>query len=581
MAHIPIQAPLFIQNDLTVLLDTSHPAFEEVRDSLSRFADLVKSPDRIHTYRLTPYSLWSAAAAGLDSAEIIDTLSRHSRYGFPGPAKAAIQRYMNRYGKLRLETKEDKLMLFIAEPGLQSILLSYPSIKEMMIPVSTEHVEIKEGCRGPLKRELTRLGFPVVDLAGFHPGEALAIQIRNGVGGVRLRSYQEKAVEAFHREGSSHGGSGVIVLPCGAGKTFVGLAAMAKLGCATLILTVNNASVSQWKQEILAKTDLPEDMIGCYSGLRKEVKPVTVATYQILTHRKSKSDPFSHMQIFNERDWGLIIYDEVHLLPAPIFRATAEIQATRRLGLTATLVREDGCEEDVFALVGPKRYDIAWKELEREGWLAKVESAEIRVGLPKDLRREYEEASAKAQFRIAAENPEKLNWIEGLIRKHQEQPTLIIGQYLNQLKAVAEKLRVPLITGDTPHVEREEHYRNFRNGTNRILVVSKVANFAIDLPEASVAIEISGSFGSRQEEAQRLGRVLRPKEGRNEAFFYTLVSKDTNEQEFARKRQLFLIEQGYRYRVVDGEAAVQEELGISGNEAGAYPSAAGEGRILR
>jgi DNA excision repair protein ERCC-3 len=411
--------------------------------------------------------------------------------------------------------------------------------------------EIRPLYRGRLKQELLRAGFPVLDLAGYHQGESLPIRLRTFTAGGRpfsLREYQRRAADAFYQEGNAAGGSGVVVLPCGAGKTVVGIAVMARLNCATLILTSSATSVKQWKREILDKTELTEEQVGEYNGLRKEVLPVTIATYQILTHRRSKEEEFTHMALFNERDWGLIIYDEVHLLPAPVFRVTADIQATRRLGLTATLVREDGREEDVFSLIGPKRFDMPWRRLEAQGWIAGVNCSELRVPLAEDWLNRYWSSPPRERFRVAGENPAKLKVLSRLLEKHSGEPTLIIGQYLSQLRRISDLTGAPMISGETPFDERERLYERFKQGMERLLVVSRVANFAVDLPDAGVAIQVSGSFGSRQEEAQRLGRVLRPKNGRNEAFFYTLVSIGTKEEEFSEKRQLFLVEQGYRYR---------------------------------
>jgi DNA excision repair protein ERCC-3 len=375
-----------------------------------------------------------------------------------------------------------------------------------------------------------------------------------------MRDYQRKAVDAMCAEGQKHGGSGVVVLPCGAGKTVVGIAAMVRLQCATLILTTNVASVRQWRREIIEKTNLTEEEVGEYNGQKKEVRPVTIATYQILTHRQRKEDSFLHMGLFNERDWGLIIYDEVHLLPAPVFRVTADIQATRRLGLTATLIREDGCEKDVFSLVGPKLYEAGWKELEREGWIAKVRCTELRVSMPEGVREAYTAAENKNKTRIAGENPNKLGIIRELLTRHKKEPTLVIGQYIDQLRIISEQLEAPMIYGQMPHKERDRLYAQFNEGEIHTLVVSKVANFAIDLPDARVAIQVSGSFGSRQEEAQRLGRLLRPK-ANNEAFFYTLVSDESKEQEFSIHRQLFLVEQGYRYDIIDGDSLLAPQYG--------------------
>ncbi|WNQ13650.1 helicase-associated domain-containing protein [Paenibacillus aurantius] len=542
-------------NNRTVLLETDHPEYETIRSRLALFADLVKSPENLHTYRITPFSLWSAAAAGVREEDILGLLEQYGKFRVPDSVRKEITAYYSRYGMLHLERQESRLLLVSNSADFLDRLEANPSLGGMLIGrCSAETIEIKESARGLLKKELTRLGYPVIDYAGFHEGEALDIRLQTAnAKGVpfSLRSYQAEAVEVFCRTGSRHGGSGVVVLPCGAGKTVVGIGVMARLNCATLILTTNVASVRQWRKEILEKTGAGEDQIGEYTGVRKEVRPITIATYQILTHRKSKEGEFPHMHLFNERDWGLIIYDEVHLLPAPIFRVTADIQATRRLGLTATLVREDGCEEDVYALVGPKQYELPWRELEAKGWIAEVTTTEVRLPLSEKARAGYEKAGPRSRYRLAAENPDKLQVVRQLLNRHKGLPTLIIGQYLDQLRLIAEATGAPLITGATDHEERERLYRCFRSGEVSLLVVSKVANFAVDLPEAAVAIQVSGSYGSRQEEAQRLGRVLRPKAGVNRAYFYTLVSRETNEQEFALRRQMFLVEQGYHYRIVE------------------------------
>ncbi|MBE9912678.1 DEAD/DEAH box helicase family protein [Paenibacillus donghaensis] len=542
-----------VQRDRTVLLECGHPGFEAAREKLSRFAELVKSPSAFHTYRITPLSLWNAAALGYKADEITEDLASISRWGVPAGLLQEIRELVMRYGKLKLQKDENEaglLRLTAAESPLLDEVFAVPALSSLqMIRVGIGEAVIKAESRGSLKQELMRHGFPVLDLAGYHDGQALKLAWRNGDGSreFKLRSYQDEAAYAF--AGIAGGGSGVLVLPCGAGKTVIGIAALERQQCECLILTSNTTSVEQWVQELTDKTTLDPTQIGQYTGRKKEVKPVTVATYQILTHRRSKEDEFEHMKLFNERNWGLIIYDEVHLLPAPVFRATADIQATRRLGLTATLVREDGCEEDVFSLIGPKRYEMPWKELEKTGWIARVECFELRVPMDAALRERYLYALAKEKFRLAAENPAKTAIVLQLLKKHPDAGILVIGQYLDQLSGIAAAIGAPLISGKTAQPQRAALYASFKRGEIRVLVVSKVANFAVDLPDASVAIEISGSFGSRQEEAQRLGRLLRPKTGDNQAYFYTLVTENSKEEEFAVRRQMFLIEQGYEYSV--------------------------------
>ncbi|MDQ0914124.1 DNA repair helicase XPB [Paenibacillus sp. V4I5] len=544
--------PLIVQSDLSILVETNHPEFETVRGTISRFADLIKSPEHLHTYRITPLSLWNASAAGMPIEEMSVFLQRNAKFGVPPTVLSSIRKYVKRYGILRMQNVGNELYLVSDDTVVFKEICAYDSLKMYLEDTRGERaIAISPISRGVLKQELIKLGYPVEDLAAYRSGEFLPIQLRNEdtlEAPFQLRDYQKHAVDAFNRVGE--GGSGVLVLPCGAGKTVVGIAAMARCNCATLILTTNVTSVKQWKREILSKTGLAEDQVGEYNGTTKEVRPITIATYQILTHRGKKEDEFSHMRLFSQRDWGLIIYDEVHLLPAPVFRATAEIQATRRLGLTATLIREDGREEDVFSLVGPKKYDMAWKELESMGWIAKVACKEVRVPLSAFDRDRYGASGARQQFRIAGENAAKLDVIDHLLRLHANEQTLIIGQYISQLELIAAHTGAPMISGGVAHERREDLYEQFKKGQVPLLIVSKVANFAVDLPDAVVAIQVSGSYGSRQEETQRLGRILRPKSsGTNAAVFYSLISEDTKEQDFAMKRQLFLVEQGYQYSI--------------------------------
>jgi DNA excision repair protein ERCC-3 len=551
--QIDSKRPLVVQSDFTVLLEARHPEFDQVRAGLAKFADLVKTPEYIHTYRMSALSLWNAAAAGMTTTEITTFLEEYAKFGLPHNIKQDIRRFVERYGLVRIENLGEDLLLISDDVEAIKEMVSYRSLRSYgLCQIDSRTLRFSSTFRGALKQELIKLGYPVEDLAGYTRGEELPIhfkQEKKQGQAFGLRDYQQSAVDSFYREGSMLGGSGVLVLPCGAGKTLIGIAAMAKLNCATLILTTNNTSVKQWIREILDTTDLTEEMVGEYSGSRKEVRPITIATYQILTYRKSKDDLFVHMDLFNKRDWGLIVYDEVHLLPAPVFRVTADIQATRRLGLTATLIREDGREEDVFSLVGPKRYEMPWKELEDKGWIASVSCTEIRIALPEHAQERYNAAEPRQRMRIASTNEAKLSVVKELLIKHAAEQTIIIGQYIEQLKQAAQAIDAPLIYGEMPHKEREELYQKFRNGDLRVIVVSKVANFAVDLPDAAVAIQISGSYGSRQEEAQRLGRILRPKTNANEAFFYSIVSDETKEQDYALNRQLFLVEQGYRYRI--------------------------------
>jgi len=554
MAYHPAN-PLIVQGDRTVLVEVANDRYEEARDHLARFAELVKSPEYIHTYRITPLSLWNAAAAGLDADFIVRVLEEYSKYDVPAHVVADVRDYVARYGRLRLEQRDGDLVLVSTDKPLLIEVWHHRRIRPFLIrPLDDLTLLVDPARRGRVKQALVEFGFPAEDLAGYVAGAPLTVRLRATARSgqpFRLRRYQQEAVEVFYAGGSARGGSGVVVLPCGAGKTMVGLGAMDKLQTATLILTTSTLAVRQWLDELADKTTLSPAEMGEYTGLRKEIQPVTVTTYQILTYRPRREETggFPHLALFNERDWGLIIYDEVHLLPAPVFRITAEIQARRRLGLTATLVREDGRESDVFSLIGPKKYDLPWKDLEKQGWIAPAECHEIRLELDQARRMEYALAEPREKYRIAAENPRKLEVLRRLVARHADDHVLVIGQYLEQLRAAATMLDAPLITGQTSVPERERLFAAFRAGQVRLLVVSRVANFAIDLPDANVAIQISGTFGSRQEEAQRLGRILRPKRNGQPAHFYTLVTRDTRDQEFAAQRQLFLTEQGYRYTI--------------------------------
>lgn len=558
--------PLIVQSDRTLLLETMNSRYAEARDALAMFAELVKSPDYMHTYRVTPLSLWNAAAAGHTAQKITEELEEYAKYPIPENILIEIKEEISRYGRLRLEEDEEEegvLRLIASDPMLLTEVESQKSIQHFLDRrVGEDTLIIKKEARGWIKQALIKIGYPVEDLAGYTPGEHLAIHLRTpALSGddFGLRAYQSEAADVFHASGSVRGGSGVIVLPCGAGKTVIGIAAMARLQMHTLVLTTNITALHQWRDELLDKTDLTEDVIGEYSGERKDIRPVTLTTYQILTHRRRKDEEFVHLGLFDAQNWGLIVYDEVHLLPAPIFRAVADIQAKRRLGLTATLVREDGKEEDVFSLIGPKRYDVPWKQLEQQGWIAEAACTEIRVPLIDELKLPYATADARAKFRIASENPHKLNVVDRLLQAHADDHVLVIGQYLDQLEVVRARTGAPIITGKTPNKEREELYSAFKSGEIKVLIVSKVANFAVDLPDANVAIQISGTFGSRQEEAQRLGRILRPKADGNQAHFYSIVTKDTRDQDFAMNRQLFLTEQGYRYSILIEDRASEKE----------------------
>jgi DNA excision repair protein ERCC-3 len=552
--------PLIVQSDLTILLDVHDEGFEEARVAIGAFAALEKSPEHLHTYRMSALSLWNAASAGLAPSDVETALERYSRYDVPRDVEFIVRDTMARFGRLLLRAAPgtesfheaglgDELFLACEDRDTERELGSSKRLEKWLRPTEGGFL-IRLTERGTVKRELLRLGWPVKDEAPLVPGDPLAIALlprRASGGAFDMRPYQTDALDAFLGGMLPGSGYGVVVLPCGAGKTIVGMAAMAAIGRKTLIITTNVAAVHQWMDELADKTDLPPEMMGEYTGSAKVVRPVTVATYQILTWRPDKESDFPHFELFRREKWGLIIYDEVHLLPAPVFRVVAEIQAVRRLGLTATLVREDGREEDVFSLIGPKRYDVPWKDLERKGFIAEAYCREIRIPLPEHEHIRYAVAEPREKHRLSAENTAKYEAVRELVENHPDEPVLVIGQFLDQLGRIAKELAAPLITGRTPNPERERIYRDFRAGRVRVIVVSKVANFAIDLPDASVAIQVSGSFGSRQEEAQRLGRILRPK--KRNSFFYSLVSRYTVEEEFAANRRKFLTEQGYRYHI--------------------------------
>ena len=538
--------PLIVQSDKTLLLEIDHPGAEDARRAIAPFAELERAPEHVHTYRVTPLGLWNARAAGHDAEKVVNALLTHSRYAVPQALLIDIAETMDRYGRLTLEKDPTHgLTLRTTDRPVLEEILRHKKIQPLLgVRIDDLTVAVHPSERGHLKQELLKVGWPAEDLAGYVNGEAHPIELDTT--DWSLRPYQQQAIDGFW-----FGGSGVVVLPCGAGKTLVGAGAMAAAKATTLILVTNTVSARQWKEELIHRTSLTEEEIGEYSGSRKEIRPVTIATYQVLTTRRK--GVYTHLDLLDARDWGLILYDEVHLLPAPIFRMTADLQARRRLGLTATLVREDGREGDVFSLIGPKRYDAPWKDIEAQGYIAPADCVEIRVSLPEGQRMAYAMSEPEERYRMSSCSSAKTGVVEQLVRKHQGEPTLVIGQYLDQLDVLAERLGADLITGETSVAERQKLFHAFRVGEIDLLVVSKVANFSIDLPEASVAIQVSGTFGSRQEEAQRLGRVLRPKGDGRTAHFYTVVARDTVDADFAAHRQRFLAEQGYAYRIVDAD----------------------------
>ncbi|MEY9214084.1 DEAD/DEAH box helicase [Thermobifida halotolerans] len=541
-----MSGPLIVQSDRTLLLEVDHELADECRRAISPFAELERAPEHVHTYRVTPLALWNARAAGHDAEQVVDAFLTYSRYPVPHSLLVDVAETMGRYGRLQLLSHPTHgLVLQALDRAVLEEVVRSRRIRPMLgARIESDTVAVHPSERGNLKQALLKLGWPAEDLAGYVDGEAHRIDLEEN--GWRLRDYQRAAVDSFDA-----GGSGVVVLPCGAGKTVVGAAAMARTGATTLILVTNTVSVHQWRSELLRRTSLTEDEIGEYSGARKEIRPVTIATYQVMASRRK--GVHTHLELFEARDWGLIVYDEVHLLPAPIFRMTADLQARRRLGLTATLVREDGREGDVFSLIGPKRYDAPWKEMENQGWIAPADCVEVRVTLTESERLAYATAEPEDRYRFCASTPVKTSVVRELVQRHEGERTLVIGSYIDQLDEIGAELDTPVIKGETPVRERERLFDAFRSGGLHTLVVSKVANFSVDLPEASVAIQVSGSFGSRQEEAQRLGRVLRPKGDRRAARFYAVVARDTLDQDYAAHRQRFLAEQGYAYRIVDAD----------------------------
>ena len=545
--------PLIVQSDKTLLLDIDHGMSTECRRAIAPFAELERSPEHIHTYRLTNLGLWNARAAGHDAEMVIDTLIKYSRYAVPHSILVDVAETMSRYGRLRLEADPvHGLILVTTDTAVLEEVIRAKKIAPLLgVRIDNETIAVHPSQRGQIKQSLLRLGWPAEDFAGYVDGQAHEIALKQD--DWKIRPYQELAAEGFW-----HGGSGVVVLPCGAGKTIVGAAAMAHVKATTLILVTNTIAARQWREELLKRTTLNEDEIGEYSGAKKEIRPVTIATYQVMT--KKKDGVYAHLDLFDTHDWGLIIYDEVHLLPAPIFRFTADIQSRRRLGLTATLVREDGMEGEVFSLIGPKRFDVPWKEIESQGYIAPAQCVEVRVNLSETERISYATAEPEERYRYCATTRTKRNVVESLVTHHAGEQILVIGQYIDQLDELSEVLGVPLIKGETPVKEREILFNKFRTGEITCLVVSKVANFSIDLPDATIAIQVSGAFGSRQEEAQRLGRILRPKSDGRSATFYSVVSRDTIDQDFAQNRQRFLAEQGYSYKIIDADDVFQGKI---------------------
>ncbi|MHC4472781.1 MAG: DNA repair helicase XPB [Planctomycetota bacterium] len=550
-----MEKPLIVQSDRSVLLEVNNPSYHDARDGISRFAELEKSPEHIHFYRLTPLSIWNAASAGMTADEMVEALRAFSRYEVPRNVERDIRDYVRRYGLVRLVRRGEEMLLTSEDAVILEEVNRNPLTQRYLLGRAGDGALMMDPAfRGHVKQAMIKIGYPVEDLAGYVEGGRFDIRLRRTCRSGKefvLRPYQLDSVDVFHAGGAARGGSGVVVLPCGAGKTIVGMGVMGQLNTKTLILTTSLVALRQWQQELIDKTEVSPEDVGEYSGEVKNIRPITLSTYQILTYRRAKVDPFLHFGLFRDHDWGLIIYDEVHLLPAPVFRMTAEIQATRRLGLTATLIREDGREDEVFSLIGPKKLDVPWKVLEKQGWIAQATCTEVRIPIADERRMDYALADQRRKFRIGSENPRKLPVIHRLLDHHKQSQILVIGQYLDQLKKVRDALKAPLITGKTPNRDRQDLYAKFKTGELGLLLVSKVGNFAVDLPEANVLIQISGTFGSRQEEAQRLGRILRPNRNGAVSHFYSLVTRDTRDQEFAEKRQRYLTEQGYAYEIID------------------------------
>jgi DNA excision repair protein ERCC-3 len=541
--------PLIVQGDGSILVDAHHPRYEEAREALAPYAELVTAPEHVHTYRLSAISVWNALAIGRRATDVKIDVGRFSRHGIPQNVVSNIDAWASRHGRLRLEAAPgDRLVLRCSDAGIAREVASVGRVARFLgAPLDETSFDVDPLHRGEVKWALVKVGYPVEDAAGYGRADLLSFRVRDG-DGFTVRDYQRAAAEAFVASGiAGGGGHGVVVLPCGSGKTLVGLVAMERLQTSTLVLATSDAAVQQWVREIRDRTDIPAESVGVYTGTRKDVRPVTVATYSVLSFRRKGE--FPHLSLLRARPFGLVVYDEVHLLPAPVFRMTAALQAVRRLGLTATLVREDRKEDDVFALIGPKRYDVPWKVLERQAWIAGAECVEVRVPLDAPTRAVYAGADSGARFRVAAASSSKDDTVRRLLDRHPDRPALVLGVYVDQIRRLAASLDAPVVTGDTPSAQRDAVYERFRRGEIRRLVLSRVGSFALDLPSASLAVEVSGTFGSRQEEAQRLGRLLRPKEGG--ALFYTVVSTDTIEQDYALRRQRFLAEQGYRYRVED------------------------------
>ncbi len=550
------EKPIILQGDGSLLLEVDSDDFNEIRTYLLNFAELIKSPEHIHTYRVTNVSLWNAASFKYKSSDIIEFLAKYSQYELPKNIIRQISDTIKKYGHLKIIKENDRFYLESNDVDIIKEIAAYKNIQKYILEyIDDNKIEIDRLYRGHIKLALIHYGYPIEDLGGYKDGDPLEFSIRdkmlsNGKP-FALRYYQKSSVDVFYANGQSYGGAGVITLPCGSGKTIVGIGVMDKIQTHTLIITTGVTACKQWRNEIIDKTTIPADMVGEYNGENKTIKPVTIATYKILTYRKNKKSPFIHLELFFKQNWGLIVYDEVHLLPAPIIRVTSEIQSMRRLGLTATLVREDGLERDVFCLIGPKKFDMPWRELESKNFIAKAYCYDIRIELDVSQKEEYIMATDRLKFRIASENKYKFKIIKRLLKILEGKNVLIIGQYIDQLESLQKLMNFPIITGKTPQDERDKIYTLFKNGTIKILIVSKVANFAVDLPDANALIQISGTFGSRQEEAQRLGRVLRPKENENVSHFFSIVTTDTKEEDFAHKRQVFLTEQGYHYEILD------------------------------
>ncbi|MDG5788317.1 DEAD/DEAH box helicase family protein [Evansella sp. AB-P1] len=540
------EMPLLIQNNGVIFFRSTHPEAKIVQPFLSEFAQLKKTPSSLHMYELSPFSFWYAREQGISLNEIKEFLETFSGIRLPDRFSIQLEEWEGKNGKFQLiNHKEFGPCLTSSQEGLMKELFqkdrkNYSIYKNG----DREYTPISLAERGLIKQQLMDKGYSVIDCLGYETGKSLSISLQRNVS---LRPYQKEAVSSFIQQKGVNEGNGFIILPCGSGKTVVGLGVLEQIKEETLILVPNDTSLQQWYEELLEKTTLNKSQVGRYTREKKEVKEVTITTYQMLTYQGNSDSKFPHFSLFHKRSWGLVIYDEVHLLPAPLFRLTSKLQGKRRLGLTATFVREDGKEGDIYSLIGPKRYEVGISLLEQNNWIARPICKEIKTPFNEKQWAHFLSLSKRERFRYASENKGKINVVDKLLHDHKGDSIIIIGQYLDQLNIIANTFSLPLLTGKTSKKERQEMYTQFKEGKQKVLVLSKIANMAVDLPDANVAIQVSGTYGSRQEEAQRIGRLLRPKKNNESVYFYTIVTPMTKEEEVASHRQLFMVEQGYSY----------------------------------